>query len=348
MGLDVTYKGSQIAQLSEDGNLTLETAGKYCEGNIELAYTGGNAIAYIGTTWPAGSTCTCSNGTTTLEADDTGGAFIFDIPSAGTWTVICTDGSQTASQSITVAANHVYTVPLSYFRLEPFSSTSDENFVNLIQAAHDGVIDLHNDAGWHVGDKRSISISAFRGGGPVSHAAQTIDIAISSFDDYENCGCVMQFDFVDTLAAGNRINSSDTNSGGYGSSEMKTTTLPALVNALPAYLRDLLIEFSCKASAGSQSSTINTVTGNKLALRSEIEIFGARYYSKSGEGSQIPYYQTSANRVKKRGHSGSAKYWWLRSPNGNGTMSYVFVTDTGSSSSGNATTDYGLAPFGCI
>lgn len=41
MGLDVTYKGQQIAQLTEDGNLTLETAGKYCEGDIELAYSGG-------------------------------------------------------------------------------------------------------------------------------------------------------------------------------------------------------------------------------------------------------------------------------------------------------------------
>lgn len=37
MGLDVTYKGQQIAQLAEDGNLTLETAGKYCEGDIELS-----------------------------------------------------------------------------------------------------------------------------------------------------------------------------------------------------------------------------------------------------------------------------------------------------------------------
>lgn len=44
MGLDVTYKGSQIAQLTEDGNLTLETAGKYCEGDIELAYSGGGGI----------------------------------------------------------------------------------------------------------------------------------------------------------------------------------------------------------------------------------------------------------------------------------------------------------------
>lgn len=46
MGLDVTYKGQQIAQLTEDGNLTLETAGKYCEGDIELSYSGGGGGGY--------------------------------------------------------------------------------------------------------------------------------------------------------------------------------------------------------------------------------------------------------------------------------------------------------------
>ena len=47
MGLDVAYKGQQIAQLTEDGNLTLETAGKYCEGDIELTYTGSGTYTPI-------------------------------------------------------------------------------------------------------------------------------------------------------------------------------------------------------------------------------------------------------------------------------------------------------------
>ena len=44
MALEVTYKGTQIAQLTTNGNLTLETAGKYCEGNIGIAYTGGGGF----------------------------------------------------------------------------------------------------------------------------------------------------------------------------------------------------------------------------------------------------------------------------------------------------------------
>lgn len=41
MSLEVTYKGQQIAQLTEDGSLTLNTAGTYCEDNIDLTYSGG-------------------------------------------------------------------------------------------------------------------------------------------------------------------------------------------------------------------------------------------------------------------------------------------------------------------
>ena len=39
MSLKVNYKGAQIAQLSDDGELTLKTAGKYCEDDIGVVYT---------------------------------------------------------------------------------------------------------------------------------------------------------------------------------------------------------------------------------------------------------------------------------------------------------------------
>lgn len=229
-----------------------------------------------------------------------------------------------------------------------FSSGTDEQIAALVEAAHKGTIDLQQYAGWAVGDVRTIQISAFTGGGNVSHAAQSVDIVISSFDDYNSCGCVMQFDFKDELATGARMNSSNTNAGGWGNSEMKTTTMPALVNALPSWLKGLLIEFSVLASAGSQSSTIETVMGNKLALRSEVEIFGSTTHAKAGEGSQIPYYATAANRIKKRGHSGSAGSWWERSPTGNGSGYFCRVDPSGSARNGDASDAYGVAPFGCI
>lgn len=231
----------------------------------------------------------------------------------------------------------------------PFASGTDAQIAAMIDAAQAGAIDLQQDGEWAVGDTRTISISAFTGGGNVSHAAQSIDIVITSFDEYMNCGNVLQFDFKDELATGNHMNNSNTNVGGYGQSEMKTTTLPALVEALPDWLKNRLIEFSVLASEGNQSSTIETVTGNKLALRSEIEIFGTTTYSKAGEGTAIPYYsQTQANRVKKRGHSGSANNWWERSPYGSGSSHFCCVSSNGNANWYTASNTFGVAPFGCL
>lgn len=65
---------------------------------------GGYAFAQIDVEYPEGSTCTCSNGTRTLTAKTTGGKWIFNIPSAGTWTVTATDGDKEKSQSVSITA----------------------------------------------------------------------------------------------------------------------------------------------------------------------------------------------------------------------------------------------------
>lgn len=61
-----------------------------------------NAYAVIAVTYPEGSTCTCSDGTTELSLDNTLGYGFFLIPSAGTWTVTCTDGTNSKSESVEI------------------------------------------------------------------------------------------------------------------------------------------------------------------------------------------------------------------------------------------------------
>ena len=38
----LTYKGQTILEMSATGNKTLKTAGKYCEANINIEYSGGS------------------------------------------------------------------------------------------------------------------------------------------------------------------------------------------------------------------------------------------------------------------------------------------------------------------
>lgn len=63
-----------------------------------------NAFAAIGVTYPAGSSCSCTCGSTVLKAKDTSGSCLFLIPAAGTWAISCTDGTNTDSRSVKISA----------------------------------------------------------------------------------------------------------------------------------------------------------------------------------------------------------------------------------------------------
>ena len=72
-------------------------------------------FAFIFATYPAGSVCTCTDGSRTLKLKDTSGYGVFYPPYAGTWIVTATDGDSTASQpvEITTEGQNV-SVQLSY------------------------------------------------------------------------------------------------------------------------------------------------------------------------------------------------------------------------------------------
>lgn len=64
--------------------------------------------ATITVTYPANSTCTCSDETTTLTDTNTGATektVIFTVPNTGTWTVSCTNGTENASTTVSITAD---------------------------------------------------------------------------------------------------------------------------------------------------------------------------------------------------------------------------------------------------
>lgn len=75
---------------------------------------GGKLFAIIAVTYPAGSVCTCSNGTKTLKARDTSGKALFNV-STGTWTVTATDGNETKDATVDITTEgQLESVTLSY------------------------------------------------------------------------------------------------------------------------------------------------------------------------------------------------------------------------------------------
>ena len=100
------------------------------------------AWAYIAVTYPAGSTCTATNGTTTLTAQGTSGLYVFQIPepttTPETWTVSCTNGTRTSTAQVEISTQYsAATVSLSYSRLpaeyqevEYIESPSSGGYIN--------------------------------------------------------------------------------------------------------------------------------------------------------------------------------------------------------------------------
>ena len=65
---------------------------------------GGDTYAFIIVTYPAGSTCTATDGTTTLTAPDTSGGWVCKVPNAGTWVITSTNGTYTNTANVVISS----------------------------------------------------------------------------------------------------------------------------------------------------------------------------------------------------------------------------------------------------
>lgn len=236
--------------------------------------------------------------------------------------------------------------------LASFTYGSEDDIIAMIDAARLGVIDLQTDGGWKVGDVRTIHLNAWTGGNGVEHAAEDIDIVISEFGDYNSCGSLFQFDFAEVLTGDQRMNPTDTNNGGYSVTEMYTTTLPALVDALPNWLKTRLKTFSVLTSEGNGSSTIESIPNNKLALRSATEVYpSGSSHAISGEGQLVSLYNSTVWTSSRRGpgrvnsHGGPL---WLRSPYKTNAAGRFVLANHSSLNYAGASNPYGVCPFGCL
>lgn len=99
--------------------VTITGDGKTAQKNVVVTTDYSTVIAFfaatINITYPAGSTCTCSDGTTTLSAPDTSGTWACIVPNAGSWTVTATDGNDSTNKSVSITADgQTENVVLSY------------------------------------------------------------------------------------------------------------------------------------------------------------------------------------------------------------------------------------------
>lgn len=143
--------------------------------------------------------------------------------------------------------------------------------------------------------------------------------------------CDSQYDSSGS-SAGFRMNTSNTNSGGWNGSYMRKTLLGntgtptspisnSMMAALPSDLRAVMqsvTKYTDNTGGGSDNASYVTATKDYLFLLAEFEAFGTRYGANSAEQNyqlQYDYYKAGNSRVAYN-HSAvsTAVWWWLRSP----------------------------------
>ena len=234
-------------------------------------------------------------------------------------------------------------------KIVSWASGTDEEIAAMVAAADAGKINLSDY--WKAGDTRTVHLSAMSATGVgESHAAQDVQMVLTDPGHYTLAsGQPCHFVVVqkDCLNEAGYMNASNTNKGGWNKCARRTWCNSVYRNAIPSTLRGIFKQFKTRAANGSGSSAVEST--DYFALPSEKEVFGRVTYANSSAESgntQLNYYKTSANRVKRV--NGSADRWWERSPHSSYSTLFCVVDDGGRARYYYARDDAGLSPFGCI
>ena len=235
---------------------------------------------------------------------------------------------------------------------------------------------------WSVGDRKAVTLNGTVGNFTFSSVGTyAFIIGFDHNSSYEGTGRI-HFQLAKTALSGGSdvcfvdskyttsvsstgyfsMNSSNTNSGGWNASQMRSllgTSLSSysgkLIGALPSDLRAVLKSVTKYTDNTGNSSTAAanvTATTDYLFLLAEYEVFGSISYANSNESAkqaQYAYYSAGNSKIKyKHNATTTAAYWWLRSPDASYSNVFVRVATGGSVSGGYANISLGVAPGFCV
>lgn len=142
------------------------------------------------------------------------------------------------------------------------------------------------------------------------------------------------------------MNSDNTNSGGWKSSAMRTSTMATMKGYLPAAWQTAIKPVNKVSGTGGGSSSGTETVSDSCFLLAEIEIFGSTTNSVSGEGTQYAYYKAGNSKVKDNG--GFAILWWERSPLSGSSFRFCTANSDGNAGANGADSNSGVAFGFCV
>ena len=321
--------------------------------------------ATINVTVPSGATVYLKKGGTTLQTKTSTGTVAFTVTETGTYTVEATNGSQTTSGTVSVTSATSYALTLAFV-----SSTLNSNEWDVIRSVSDAGEGANY---WSVGDRKSVVLNGTVGALSLSNlTTYAFIIGFNHNSSVEGSGRI-HFQLGKTALSGGsdvalcdskygntgsdaafRMNTSNTNSGGWNNSYMRKTICPAFKNVLPSALKNAIksvTKYTDNTGNSSAESTV-TATTDEIFLLAEYEVFGTIARGNTNESKkqkQYDYYSAGNSKVKNNHSSTStAVAWWLRSPRSSDSANFVFVFTGGTVSGAGAYGSRGFAPGFCV
>ena len=324
----------------------------------------------------AGATVTATNGSKTITgtSDNTGVCTLL-VPEIGTWSVSATLGGQT-SDAKTVSVTDSYAVALSFV-----SSTLNNNEWSVIKSVSDAGQGANY---WSIGDRKEVTLNGTVGHLSLSnyttyafiigfnHNAsveganrihfQLAKTALSGGKDV--CLCDSKYNSQVSTTGYFSMNSRNTNSGGWKSSQMRTkicgtslssysgTIIAVIPESLRAVLKSVTKYTDNTANSGGSTASYVTATTDYFFLLSEFEVFGSISYGNKNEKdkqAQYAYYSAGNSKIKyKHNGTSTAASWWLRSPYMLNSRYFMEVLNNGTVGYYDAYYSLGFAPGFCV
>lgn len=349
--LEVSEKGDYIVT-AKIGDIPSESKKVSISTDGEVGATSVSFIKLTVTT-KAGATVTVSLDSQSYTSTATSGSVMFYLPQKGTWSVTGTSGDQTVTNTISITAYEEYSISISLYD-EVFGNNSWESIQEVTRS---GLAASY----WSVGDSKAVTMNGGVGG--LTFSNETYYAFIIGFDHNQSYEGTNKLHMMLGKTSGGiqvafysfYMNSSATAAGGWNGSYMRGTIMPAFKATFPSDLKAVLgscTKYTHNTTGGSSNDTSSNVTATTetVFLLAEYEVFGARTYANSYEKNkqaQYAYFKNGNSKVFYRHSStGTACYWWLRSPICSSTATSIFClvhadsTETNSS----ASSSYGVAP----
>lgn len=229
-------------------------------------------------------------------------------------------------------------IPLS------FAPTLKDNTWEQIKAASEG------DAvpsTWKVGDEIDITLSG------TFNETVTLQIwDFKHFDKADGSGKAgIVFGMKNLMKNTQKMNSSDTNSGGWNDTYMKKTVMQNILKSMPSNLQSYIKEVNTYANLGGGTSSTNAgrPSKDKVFLPGCTEV-GFTYQSNTESNQKtFPIFTDNNSRIKKQSNgSGSAYYWWTRSPSYYSSGYFCIVYSDGNGNGNNASDSGGVCFCFCV